>query len=85
MRAYLRVCYTLMHNKHFHFDKGHTPFLYPARCLLKDERQRWSADRLLEHQFVKSPVEHGLSPQRSTEEKKVEECRQQPCLLWFAA
>ncbi|XP_021938823.1 eIF-2-alpha kinase GCN2 isoform X2 [Zootermopsis nevadensis] len=41
-----------------------------SKCLLKDERQRWSAEQLLEHQFVKSPIEHGLSPQRSTEEKQ---------------
>ncbi|XP_023718266.1 eIF-2-alpha kinase GCN2 isoform X3 [Cryptotermes secundus] len=41
-----------------------------SKCLLKDERQRWSAEQLLEHQFLKSPVEHGLSPQWSIEEKQ---------------
>lgn len=64
------------------FNKRHIPFLlHFARCLLKDERQRWSAEQLMEHQFVKSPVEHGLSPQRSIEEKQVRERRQRPFVL----
>ncbi|XP_066996679.1 eIF-2-alpha kinase GCN2 [Anabrus simplex] len=39
-----------------------------SKCLTKDEMQRWSAAQLTEHQFVKPPVDHGLSPQRSFEE-----------------
>lgn len=52
--------------------EGHVSSLNLTRCLLKDERQRWSAEQLLEHQFFKSPVEHGLSPQWNIEENQVD-------------
>jgi hypothetical protein len=55
-----------------YFDKRHVFFVYFTRCLLRDERQRWSAEQLLEHRFLKAPVEHGLSPQRSAEESQVD-------------
>ncbi|XP_046402509.1 eIF-2-alpha kinase GCN2 [Ischnura elegans] len=41
-----------------------------AKCLLKDERQRWSAKQLLEHPFAKDPLERGLSPQRNWAQKQ---------------
>lgn len=32
-----------------------------SKCLMKDERSRWSTDQLLEHNFIRSPLERGLS------------------------
>ncbi|XP_051161013.1 eIF-2-alpha kinase GCN2 [Leptopilina boulardi] len=32
-----------------------------SKCLLKDERSRWSTLQLLEHNFIRSPLERGLS------------------------
>ena len=36
------------------------------KCLLKDERDRWSADQLLEHPWMKLRIEHMTSPLRDT-------------------
>ncbi|XP_071450666.1 eIF-2-alpha kinase GCN2 isoform X2 [Hetaerina americana] len=41
-----------------------------SKCLLKDERHRWSAKQLLEHSFVMDPLERGLSPQRNRAQKQ---------------
>ncbi|CAL7948676.1 unnamed protein product [Xylocopa violacea] len=32
------------------------------KCLINDERKRWSAEQLLEHSFIKAPLAHPLSP-----------------------
>ena len=34
------------------------------KCLLKDERDRWSADRLLGHSWIKHRMDHIQSPIR---------------------
>ncbi|KAG8239900.1 hypothetical protein J437_LFUL019470 [Ladona fulva] len=33
-----------------------------SECLIKEEHQRWSAKQLLEHPFVKDPIEKGFNP-----------------------
>ncbi|XP_068966649.1 eIF-2-alpha kinase GCN2 isoform X3 [Bombus flavifrons] len=32
------------------------------KCLINDERKRWSAEQLLQHSFIKAPLTHALSP-----------------------
>ncbi|KAI4502781.1 hypothetical protein M0802_001825 [Mischocyttarus mexicanus] len=32
-----------------------------SKCLVSDERMRWSAEQLLQHSFIKTPFDHGLS------------------------
>ncbi|XP_029040075.2 eIF-2-alpha kinase GCN2 isoform X2 [Osmia bicornis bicornis] len=32
------------------------------KCLINDERKRWSAEQLLHHSFIKTPLIHALSP-----------------------
>lgn len=32
------------------------------KCLINDERKRWSAEQLLQHSFIKTPLAHALSP-----------------------
>lgn len=33
-----------------------------SKCLIDDERMRWSAEQLYQHSFIKTPLERGLSP-----------------------
>ncbi|XP_071876601.1 eukaryotic translation initiation factor 2 alpha kinase Gcn2 isoform X2 [Bombus fervidus] len=33
-----------------------------SKCLINDERKRWSAEQLLQHSFIKAPLTHALSP-----------------------
>lgn len=33
-----------------------------SKCLINDERKRWSAEQLLQHSFIKAPLAHALSP-----------------------
>lgn len=33
-----------------------------SKCLISDERKRWSAEQLLHHSFIKTPLIHALSP-----------------------
>ena len=33
-----------------------------SKCLVKDERNRWSTEQLLEHSFIRTPLDRGLSP-----------------------
>ncbi|XP_070151406.1 eIF-2-alpha kinase GCN2 isoform X2 [Polyergus mexicanus] len=33
-----------------------------SKCLIDDERMRWSAEQLCQHSFIKTPLERGLSP-----------------------
>ena len=42
------------------------------RCLLKDERHRWSAHELMEHSFIKTPLSSHPSPTRATEQKQTQ-------------
>ncbi|KAI4482571.1 hypothetical protein M0804_008424 [Polistes exclamans] len=32
-----------------------------SKCLVNDERLRWSAEQLLQHSFIKTPLDHSLS------------------------
>ncbi|EFN69222.1 Eukaryotic translation initiation factor 2-alpha kinase 4 [Camponotus floridanus] len=33
-----------------------------SKCLIDDERMRWSAEQLYQHSFIRTPLERGLSP-----------------------
>ncbi|XP_012147021.2 eukaryotic translation initiation factor 2 alpha kinase Gcn2 isoform X1 [Megachile rotundata] len=33
-----------------------------SKCLISDERKRWSAEQLLHHSFIRTPIIHALSP-----------------------
>ncbi|KAJ8673725.1 hypothetical protein QAD02_004987, partial [Eretmocerus hayati] len=46
-----------------------------AKCLLSNERSRWSAEQLLEHCFLKTPMDRGISPPKlngNQEQNRVE-------------
>nr|CAD7397393.1 unnamed protein product [Timema cristinae] len=40
------------------------------KCLLSDEQQRWSAGQLLDHSFLKTPLERRLSPRYDERQDK---------------
>lgn len=41
-----------------------------SKCLVKDERNRWSTGQLLEHSFIRTPLDRGLSPPRQNQDKE---------------
>ncbi|XP_015183399.1 PREDICTED: eukaryotic translation initiation factor 2-alpha kinase 4 isoform X2 [Polistes dominula] len=47
-----------------------------SKCLASDERMRWSVEQLLQHSFIKTPLDHGLS--RLQLKNKVEQKNDEP-------
>ncbi|XP_011337588.1 eIF-2-alpha kinase GCN2 isoform X2 [Ooceraea biroi] len=41
-----------------------------SKCLIDDERTRWSAEQLQQHSFIKIPLERGLSPLTPVDNEK---------------
>lgn len=41
-----------------------------SKCLINDERIRWSAEQLQQHCFIRVPIERGLSPDCLADRKK---------------
>ena len=44
-----------------------------SKCLVKDERNRWSTEQLLKHSFIRTPLDRGLSPARQNQDKEEDE------------
>ncbi|XP_043271459.1 eIF-2-alpha kinase GCN2 [Venturia canescens] len=41
-----------------------------SKCLNSNERSRWSAEQLLQHCFIRTPLDHGMSPARVDRNKE---------------
>lgn len=52
-----------------------------SKCLISDERMRWSAEQLQQHSFIKTPLDRGLSPPKlkNNNEQKCDEPEEPDC------
>ncbi|XP_035732758.1 eIF-2-alpha kinase GCN2-like [Vespa mandarinia] len=52
-----------------------------SKCLISDERMRWSAEQLQQHSFIKTPLDRGLSPPKlkNNNEQKSDEPEEPDC------
>uniref|UniRef100_A0A0C9QMD1 non-specific serine/threonine protein kinase n=1 Tax=Fopius arisanus TaxID=64838 RepID=A0A0C9QMD1_9HYME len=49
-----------------------------SRCLNNNERSRWSAEQLLQHSFIRTPLERGLAPPKTPRGHEQEEEPEEP-------
>ncbi|XP_031785554.1 eIF-2-alpha kinase GCN2 [Nasonia vitripennis] len=57
---------SIVSEKEIEVDSSLQPDLrdFVNKCLVTNERARWSAEQLLQHCFIRAPLERGLSPPR---------------------